>query len=167
LLNNAFLGLAVNPDFERDISQFWSLLFTIVLDGEKRLAAYLSAHGLTPPQFYVLKTLAERGGRCPIGEIARTHHLTSATMTGLVKRLEVMQPALVRREQREADRRSFDVVLTPAGEERFLAVQTDLLEQVRALFSLLSSQERQDLIRYLSRYVEMVSAQFPVETLSY
>lgn len=150
---------------EIDAGQLWSLLFTIVLDGEKRLAANLAAHQLTPPQFYVLKTLTERGGRCPIGEIARQHHLTNATMTGLVKRLEAIDPPLVIREQRESDRRSVDVILTPAGAERFMAVQTDLLQQMQLLFSLLSDEERQDLIRYLNRYLEFVQTQFPVEPL--
>jgi MarR family transcriptional regulator, 2-MHQ and catechol-resistance regulon repressor len=155
----------LDTQLELDASQLWSLLFTIVLDGEKRLAANLAAHQLTPPQFYVLKTLTERGGRCPIGEIARQHHLTNATMTGLVKRLEAMEPPLVIREQRESDRRSVDVILTPAGAERYMAVQTDLLQQMQLLFSLLSNEERQDLIRYLSRYLEFVQTQFPVELL--
>lgn len=155
----------MDNQLDLDASQLWSLLFTIVLDGEKRLAANLAAHQLTPPQFYVLKTLTERGGRCPIGEIARQHHLTNATMTGLVKRLEAMEPALVLREQRESDRRSVDVILTPAGAERFMAVQTDLLQQMQILFSLLSDDERQDLIRYLSRYLEFVQTTFPVEML--
>lgn len=150
------------PDdaLNQDIMLLWSLLFTIVLDGEKRLAAYMGAHHLTPPQFYVLKTLVERGSHCPIGDIARTHHLTNATMTGLVKRLEAMD--LVKRQQSQSDRRSVEVHITPAGHERFLAVQADLMEQVRMMFSLLAPEERQDLIRYLSRYVEMVGAQFPL-----
>jgi len=156
---------ALDMQLEIDAGQLWSLLFTIVLDGEKRLAANLAAHQLTPPQFYVLKTLTERGGRCPIGEIARQHHLTNATMTGLVKRLEAIDPPLVIREQRESDRRSVDVILTPAGAERFMAVQTDLLQQMQLLFSLLSDEERQGLIRYLNRYLEFVQTQFPVEPL--
>lgn len=148
-----------------DAAQLWSLLFTIVLDGEKRLAANLATHQLTPPQFYVLKTLTERGGRCPIGEIARQHHLTNATMTGLVKRLEAIDPPLVIREQRESDRRSVDVIITPDGTERFMAVQTDLLQQMQMLFSLLSDTERGDLIRYLTRYLEFVQTQFPVGSI--
>jgi MarR family 2-MHQ and catechol resistance regulon transcriptional repressor len=166
LLNNRIgVDTALDTQLEIDASQLWSLLFTIVLDGEKRLAANLAAHQLTPPQFYVLKTLTERGGRCPIGAIARQHHLTNATMTGLVKRLEAMEPPLVIREQRESDRRSVDVILTPAGAERYMAVQTDLLQQMQLLFSLLSNEERQDLIRYLTRYLEFVQTQFPVEPL--
>jgi DNA-binding MarR family transcriptional regulator len=152
-------------DLEQDVNTFWSLLFQIITDGEKRLSAQLAAHDLTPPQFYVLKTLVEQGGRCLIGELARRHHLTNATMTGLVKRLEAMSPPLVMREQSTADRRSVYVVLTSAGQERFMAVQIDFLQQVRALFSLLSSAERQDLIHYLSRYVNVVAELFPVGEL--
>jgi len=149
-------------DLDRDISQFWSLALQIIMDGEKRVAAQLSAHNLTTPQFYVLKTLAEENGRCLIGEIARKHHLTNTTMTGLIKRLEAMNPPLVMREQSTADRRSVYVVLTPAGLERFMAVQVDLLQQVRAIFSLLTGEERQDLIHYLARYLTVVAELFPV-----
>lgn len=152
-------------DLEQDVNIFWSLLFEIVVDSEKRLAAQLAVHNLTPPQFYVLKTLVEQDGRCLIGEIARKHHLTNATMTGLIKRLEAMSPPLVMREPSKADRRSVYVVLTPAGQERFLAVQVDFLQQVRALFSLLTGAERQDLIHYLSRYVKVVAELFPVGEL--
>lgn len=155
----------LNADLDTDTFHFWSLLFEIVLDGEKRLAAHLAAHGLTPPQFYVMKTLAEQGGRSPIGQIARLHHLTNATMTGLVKRLEAMDPPLVRREQNAQDRRSVQVSLTPAGEERFFAVQADLLRQVREMLGLLSAEERQDLLHYLSRYVKVVAEQFPVSAV--
>jgi DNA-binding MarR family transcriptional regulator len=155
-----------DSNLEQDVNTFWSLLFEIIADGEKRLAAQLSEHDLTPPQFYVLKTLVEQGGRCLIGELARKHHLTNATMTGLIKRLEAMSPPLVTREQNRADRRSVYVVLTPAGQERFVAVQVDFMQQVRALFSLLSSAERQDLIHYLSRYVKVVAELFPVGEVS-
>ncbi|MBZ0274792.1 MAG: MarR family transcriptional regulator [Anaerolineae bacterium] len=148
---------------ESDVHLLWSLLFTIVLDGEKRMAALLAAYSLTPPQFYVLKTLVEHNGNCPIGEIAHAHHLTNATMTGLVKRLENMKPPLVAREQNTDDRRSVNVTLTPAGEERFLAVQMDLMSQLRQVLSLLTPNERQDLIHYLSRYALMISQQFMIE----
>jgi len=155
----------VDTTLDADMLQFWSLLFEIVLDGEKRVAALLQAHDLTTPQFYVLKTLAERGGRCPIGQIARQHHLTNATMTGLVKRLEAMQPPLVKREASTEDRRSVQVVLTAEGTARFLGVQADLLQQVHEVFKLLSSEERTDLLYYLGRYVRVMAEQFPVNAV--
>lgn len=157
----------MESDLDRDSFRFWSLVFEIILDGEKRLAAHLAAHNLTPPQFYVLKTLSEQGGCCPIGQIARMHHLTNATMTGLIKRLEAMQPPLVSREPSLQDRRSVRVCLTPEGRSRFNAVQADFLQQLRIVLSLLQPEERQDLLHYLERYVNVLAAQFPVNDLQH
>jgi len=154
-----------DAELDQDVLMFWALLFKIVLDGEKRLTAHMAAHGLTPPQFYVLKTLVEHAGRCRIGQIAEEHHLTNATMTGLVKRLEAMTPPLVSRETNVNDRRSIYVVMTRAGHERFMAIQTDLLAQAQGVLRLLSAEERQDLIHYLSRYVQAVEERFPIESI--
>ncbi len=143
---------------DEDAARLWALLFRIVLDGEKHIAGQLARHGLTTPQFYVLKTLIEQGGRCPIGEIARLHGLTSATMTGLVGRMEADDPPLVRREQHHADRRSVMVVLTDAGRARFQGVQDRLHEQLRAVLSLIPPETRAVLISELGRYVELIRA---------
>jgi DNA-binding MarR family transcriptional regulator len=104
----------------------------------------------------------EHGGECSIGQIARVHGLTSATMTGLVKRLETQSPPLVLRQPDNADRRSVRVILTDAGQEQFAAVQTTLLEYVRALFYMLSAEDRQNIIAYLSRYVDLVVRGMPL-----
>lgn len=148
---------------ERDVAELWSALFEIVTDSEKRLAGHFEAHQLTPPQFYVLKTLAENEGECRIGDIARAHHLTSATMTGLVKRLEAMQPPLVRRRRNQADGRSVDVILTEAGAARFMAVQRALMDQLRAVFRLLPAAERRDIITKVRLYFSVFSQQFPAQ----
>ncbi|NDJ61898.1 MAG: MarR family transcriptional regulator [Chloroflexi bacterium] len=153
----------MTAEFERDVAQFWESLFAIVIDAEKRLAVRLTEHDLTQPQFYVLKTLIEHDGRCAIGQIAREHGLTNATMTGLVKRLEAQAPPLVQRERNDADRRSVYVLLTPAGSARYQAVQNDLLEQLRLLLMLFSPEERRELLQLLSRYVETVVGHLPVD----
>lgn len=132
------------------------MLFAIVLDGEKRIAENLAEHGLTVPQFYVLKTLSEHGGRMGIGQIARTHGLTNATMTGLVKRLEAIEPPLIVREVNMQDRRGVYVTMTPAGWERFNAVQESLIEQLRSVIALIPEDERRKLLQDLSRYVGMI-----------
>lgn len=147
---------------EHDVNAFWSLLFNIIAELEKRLFAHLAAHQLTPPQFYVLKTLSEHGGRCRIGQIAQEHHLTNATMTGLIKRLEAMTPPLVCREQSDHDGRAVDVMLTPEGNQRFLDVQHDILEQVRTLFGLLPVDERQQIIEKVHTYFHLLVQVFPV-----
>jgi DNA-binding MarR family transcriptional regulator len=151
----------VDADFDRDVKTLWSLLFAVVLDAEKRLATLVNAHDLTPPQFFVLKTLIEHGGQCSIGQIAREHHLTNATMSGLIKRLEVMQPSLVRRTPDTKDRRSVLVKLTVAGEERFQSVQADIMEHMRKVLVLLNEQGRQELIAYIARYLSVMSSYQP------
>jgi DNA-binding MarR family transcriptional regulator len=151
----------LNDPLEHDVSELWALLFRLVLDGEKLLAAQLADHGLTTPQFYVLKTLSEQNGHCPIGQIARLHGLTNATMTGLVKRLEAMTPPLVERETSHRDRRSVNVILTPAGEALFLAVQTDLMRQLQVVLSLINPEDRRALLDDLRRYVTLITAIIP------
>lgn len=142
-------------DFDGEVGAFWSLLFGMVLDAEKRLSAALSHHDLTAPQFYVLKTLTEQGGSCAIGRVARLHGLTSATMTGLVKRLEAL--GLVARTINDSDRRSVDVTLTADGAARYDAVRMELLDQLRLALALIDADERRALLGYLGKYAALLA----------
>jgi DNA-binding MarR family transcriptional regulator len=155
----------LDNELEQDIGAFWSVLFAMLTDGEKRLAAHMAEHGLTPPQFFVLKTLIENGGSCAIGSIARAHHLTNATMTGLVKRLEAMDPPLVQRERSAEDARSVNVVLTAEGEARFDAVKSAVYAQLRLILSLVEPEDRRALMHFLQRYLEVMAQVFPVENM--
>lgn len=138
-----------------DAERVYVILFSLVLDLEKRLAAHLAAHGLTTPQFYVLKTLQEQGGAWSIGKIARAHGLTNAAMTGLISRMEAAEPPLVARSVDSHDRRSVVVGLTQAGYTRYEAVQQGLLDVLRAVFALLPADERSRLVDQLAHYVEL------------
>jgi DNA-binding MarR family transcriptional regulator len=149
-------GQAGGSALDEDAARLWALLFRLVLDGERHIAGQLAMHRLTTPQFYVLKTLIEQGGRCPIGEIARLHGLTNATMTGLVGRMERDDPPLLRREQNRADKRSVMVILTEEGQARFQAVQDRLHDQLRVVLSLIPQETRAVLIRELERYVDLI-----------
>ena len=156
----------MDDNLDLDVAELWSLLFDIVSDAEKRLASHFDAHQLTPPQFYVLKTLSENQGECRIGDIARDHHLTNATMTGLVKRLEAMDPPLVRRRRSATDGRSVDVLLTDEGSRRFVEVQRGLMDQLRSVLGFLPDKERRDIIAKLSLYFAIFSQQFPTQAAS-
>ncbi|MGB1288603.1 MAG: MarR family winged helix-turn-helix transcriptional regulator [Aggregatilineales bacterium] len=159
------LNLSTDNDLETDIASFWQLLFEITMDLERRLHAHMHAHNLTPPQFYVLKTLMEEGGRCRIGHIAEAHSLTGATMTGLVRRLEAMQPPLVQREPATDDKRAVEVVLTVDGQARFLAIQGSLMRQVRMVMQLLPPEERAGIIERVQKYFRMMTELFPADEI--
>lgn len=148
---------------EADIAAFWALLFEMVVDFEKRLSTHLAAHDLTPPQFYVLKTLTEHGGRCRIGQIASEHHLTNATMTGLIQRMERSKPPLVIRERSNKDGRAVDVCLTDAGVQRFWDVQYSLMQVARGVFSMVPPAERKEMIARIRAYFRLMVSQFPVD----
>lgn len=145
-----------DPQLDPDVAQLWELLLAVVLDGEKKLAEHLASHGLTAPQFYVLKTLIEHEGRLGIGQIARLHGLTNATMTGLVSRMEALTPPLVLRETDTVDRRAVVVSLTEAGYARYNAVTNTLLDQLRLVFGLLPAAERRRLLANLEHYVHLI-----------
>lgn len=82
--------------------------------------AYDDAHirqlGLTMPQFDVIATLGNTPGMM-MSQLAEKTLVTKGTLTGIVDRLE--QKGLVRREVPPDNRRSFIVLLTPAGQQLF------------------------------------------------
>ncbi len=149
-------------EVDQDSNSLWTLLFEIVLDMEKRLFGHLAAHGLTPPQFYVLKTLTEHEGHCRIGQIAEEHHLTNATMTGLVKRMEAA--GWVTRATSPQDGRSVDVILTEAGVQKFADVRDAIMEQVRVVLELIPVQERALMIERVGFYFQVLRQLLPVPT---
>jgi len=81
----------------------------------------------------------------------------------LVKRLEAFDPPLVVRETSREDRRSVNVVLTQAGMDRFVAVQTDLMQQLRVVLALIGDEERASILNDLRRYVTLITATFPID----
>ena len=147
---------------DQDVDTFWSLVFDIVSEAETRLALHMAAYDLTPPQFFVLRTLWEHGGRCRIGVIADEHHLTNATMTGLVKRLEAMDPPLVSRQRSLLDKRAVDVALTEAGSQRYNSIHEGLRDQARVLLSLMTADQRSEILLKAQHYFTDFVAQFPI-----
>ncbi len=152
----------LDSQLDHDVDAFWSLVFDIVSEAESRLAVHMAAYGLTPPQFFVLRTLWEHGGRCRIGIIADEHHLTNATMTGLVMRLESMEPPLVSRQRSTTDKRAVDVALTEAGSQRYTSIQAGLRDQARILLSLMTADQRGEILEKAQQYFMNFVSQFPL-----
>lgn len=101
-------------------------------------AKHIREIGLTPSQFDVIATLGNRA-EMNMGEIAAQTLVTKGTLTGIIDRLE--QKGLVRREVPPDNRRSFTIVLTPAGEQTFQAAFPAHIAYLKERFDQLSSQE--------------------------
>jgi MarR family transcriptional regulator, organic hydroperoxide resistance regulator len=96
-----------------DIADCISFLTSTAAKTMARLAREkLSAHNVTPVQYAVMRSLAERGGRTG-AEISASLLIDSATLTGVVDRLE--QAALIARRADPQDRRVNRLDLTTAG----------------------------------------------------
>jgi DNA-binding MarR family transcriptional regulator len=83
----------------------------------------LAAHGVTPVQYAVLQVLWERDGQSG-AEIGQRLVLDSATMTGVIDRLEKL--GLIARQADPEDRRVNRLVLTAAGRSLKAPLQTTM-----------------------------------------
>ena len=83
-------------------------------------------------------------------------------MTGLVKRLEAMNPPLVRRRRNETMAVRLMSSLTDArASARFMAVQRGLMDQLRAVFGLLPESQRRDIINQVRLYFTVFLTALP------
>jgi len=115
----------------------------------------VTSYGLTGPQLMVLKELSVHGGAY-VAELTRAIHLSQATVTGILDRLE--KRGLVRRQRSDEDKRRVHVWLTDEG-QRLLADAPPLLqEEFTGEFSRLEDWEQTQILSALQRVVLMMEA---------
>ncbi|KCZ52051.1 MarR family winged helix-turn-helix transcriptional regulator [Hyphomonas pacifica] len=119
----------------------------------KRLA---KTSGLTAPQLLVLQTLARSGWDKP-SEIARQIHLSQATVTSIVDRLEAA--GLVERKRNQDDRRVIDVVITERGRKNLADAPEPLQEGFLKRFEALEMWEKTLLVSSVQRLAAMMNAE--------
>lgn len=96
-----------------------------------RWQAALARHGLTFPQWILLKSLHHQG-RMTVGELANACGFTAANATGVLDRLE--RDRLVTRSRSGEDRRVVYVRLTETGREKVEEVVGSGHDAMRSLF---------------------------------
>jgi DNA-binding MarR family transcriptional regulator len=124
------------------------------IDIQSRLL--LERYGLTGPQLVVLRALAERA-EVSVGELARHIHLSQATTTGVLDRLE--KRGLVTRQRSALDRRRMLVRATPQAEQLLQQKPTFLQEQFLRKFDKLHDWEQMQILSSLQRMVAMMEAE--------
>lgn len=115
-------------------------------------------HGLTGPQLLVLKEVAWRSV-LPVTAIARAVHLSQATVTGILDRLQ--RRSLVDRRRGGQDRRQSLIRLTPAGEEVLSKAPPLPDEGFTDRFGRLADWEQTQILSSLQRIVSLMEASAP------
>ncbi|MFO8012933.1 MAG: MarR family winged helix-turn-helix transcriptional regulator [Phycisphaerae bacterium] len=114
-----------------------------------------SRYGLTVPQLAVLKELGADGGRS-IGELTRAVHLSQATVTGILDRLQ--RRGLIERRRGEADKRKVHVWLTEDGRDALGQSPPLLHENFLEAFAGLPDWQQTQILSSLQRIVAMMEA---------
>jgi len=111
--------------------------------------------GLTGPQLMVLKELVD-GPPCSVGNLARAVHVSQATVTGILDRLE--ERDAVSRTRSRDDRRRVEVAATDRGRQLVAAAPPLLQEHFVRAFSQLPSWEQTQILSSLQRLVALMEA---------
>ncbi|WP_373489800.1 MarR family winged helix-turn-helix transcriptional regulator [Parasphingorhabdus sp.] len=111
--------------------------------------------GQTTPQLLLLKALVEEGRAKP-SVIAKSVHLSHATVTSIVDRLE--KSGMVTREKSENDGRSVEIILTEKGRTCIQNAPELLQEDFLLALSRLEPWEQNLLISSVQRIAVMMDA---------
>jgi len=114
-----------------------------------RLRQFFREHGLSHPQYNILRILRGAGGPLPILEVASRLVSRVPGITGLIDKLE--KSGLVARHRCDADRRIWYVVLTGAGERLLAQLDGPNGAVETQLAGHLTSNECKQLVKLLDR----------------
>ena len=117
--------------------------------------ALVQKYRLTGPQVVVLKAIAD-ARPISVGEIARLVHLSQATVSGILGRLE--QRGFVTRTRSRDDRRRVVISLTGDAEEMLRSAPPLLQEHFMQRFVELDEVEQQGILASLDRIVSLMEA---------
>ena len=109
----------------------------------------LEPYGITPPQFAVMSFLWQKDGVINQNQLGELLGTDNATLSGIIDRLE--KAGYVERKKNMKDRRSFNLVLTEAGENIYQQLEPIVKEHNKTLTKPLEEEEKATLIRLLKK----------------
>ena len=125
---------------------------------QRRFAQEIAALNLTPPQFFVLRSIVAHGPHCTMSTLAGDTLQHCATVTGVVDRLEKM--GLVTRQRDAQDRRQVLVEVTPAAADLLSRIRGDREKRLRETLLRLPDEDVSELLRLLRVYLEVLHLQY-------
>ena len=118
--------------------------------------ALVQQHGLTAPQLAALQAVGELQP-ASLSAVARSIHLSMATVTGIVGRLE--KRGVVKRSRNGHDRRTVSLELTPCGTEVLRSAPSLLQDSFRSELAKLEQWEQTQLLASLQHIATMMDAE--------
>ena len=112
--------------------------------------------GLTSPQLLVLQVVAKHDDAM-VKEVAESIHLSSATITSILDRLE--KRSLVTRIRSKTDKRKVGISLTEQGREIIKDSPTPLQEHFITRFEAMKEWEQSQMLATMQRIVSMMDAE--------
>ena len=112
-------------------------------------------YSLTGPQIVCLRQLRREGSSTP-SRIAKGMHLSQATVTGILDRLDAR--GLIVRERSKEDRRRVNVVLSEMGKEIVATSPSPLQERFAAKLAVLPEANQAVIATILQQIVTMMEA---------
>ena len=119
----------------------------------KVFSEIVGAHGLHPMHFGML-TIIEAEQPISQHELSRRTGIDPSTMVARMDPL--VDQGLVERNRPSADRRSYEIRLTPAGTDLLARLRTEAHEHAEGFFSPLTTAERKQLHALLAKLAEHV-----------
>jgi DNA-binding MarR family transcriptional regulator len=126
-------------EIARELRAIWQLL--------RRGTPHTAGDGhLQQQQYWVLAELS-RGGSRRMSGLAECSHVSQASLTGIVDRLE--ERGLIERVHSAEDRRVVDVSVTPAGVAELERSRAEMTAQLESMLAPLSEPQRHELLSLL------------------
>lgn len=124
---------------------------------QKYIVGKIRESGLTPGQPKILDYLSDHDGMMQ-KEIAAACHIEAASLTPILNSMEIH--GLIRRENKNGNRRSLYVSLTDKGRQMARSLKLEFDETEKIAMAGLSEKEREQLLQYLGKiYDNLVDIQ--------
>ncbi len=127
--------------------RLYEVFAELVREYQFRDREQVCCHGLSISQCHALEMLSTRGAQT-MGDIARSLFLEGSTVTRVVDRL--VEDGLAERNQDPHDRRVWRVEATDRGNQVFLTIQSDLLNEHIQILRELPEHSRETVISTLN-----------------
>jgi len=114
------------------------------------LEGMLGEEGITPPQFFTLRTLKDQGQMCKMSDLAAMRLLTPAGATGIVDKL--IHLGLVERKLDESDRRVILLALTDRGSATLSGMERKTEEMMRRFLDGIPAGDRATFLRIIRKF---------------